>query len=454
MDVFHKRIEIDEAATIVRAALDRQLLGETPSAIFHDLGLMRARFATLQAAFPASALHAVAIKANPLVEVLREVVQAGGGLEAASIEEVELALAASCPADRIVFDSPAKTLREIEQALCHGIYLNADSFDELERIAAVQSAYYSTSVVGLRVNAMVGGGTIRATSVAEASSKFGVSLHADRQRIIEAFAQYPWLRGLHVHVGSQGCGLELLVEAVARIESLRRDVVLETCRDVPFVDIGGGLPAIYRTGATAPTPAEYCTAIEERCPELFSSDVQIVTEFGRCIQATCGMAASRVEYVKPAQQIAVIHLGADLLLRPVYRPEDWQHEFFVLGRDGRPKKNDPRPVTIVGPLCFAGDVVARDVLLPAIEPGDWIVVRDVGAYTLSMWSRHCSRGIPAVIGYDPQQAESLRVMRAAESPADVVQFWGDGSSRKNRSENANVALQFSQAAMDLNVSRR
>jgi diaminopimelate decarboxylase len=148
-----------------------------------------------------------------------------------------------------------------------------------------------------------------------------------------------------------------------------------------------------------------------------------VTEFGRAIQANCGVAVSRVEYVKPDQRLAVIHWGADFLLRPVYRPDDWKHEFFVLNGQGRPKTGAAVPATIVGPLCFAGDVVARDVLLPPIDEGDWIVVRDVGAYTLSMWSRHCSRGIPAVIGYDPPPTESLRVLRAAETPADVVRFW-------------------------------
>ena len=71
---------------------------------------MRSRIAQLQSAFPKGTLHALAIKANPLVEVLREAVNAGAGLEAASIEEVHLALAADCPPERIVFDSPAKTL--------------------------------------------------------------------------------------------------------------------------------------------------------------------------------------------------------------------------------------------------------------------------------------------------------------------------------------------------------
>lgn len=423
MDVFNRRVTLDEAAAIVQAANSRHLLNGASAAIFHHLGLMRARVAALRSAFPDRTLHAVAVKANPVLEILHEVVRAGAGLEAASIEEVQLALAADCPAERVVFDSPAKTIDEIQQALHWGVYLNADNFDELDRIAVVRKSCNSSSPVGLRINTMVGGGTIQQTSVSESNSKFGVPLLSSRQKILAAFAEHAWLNGLHVHVGSQGCGLALLTEAVDRISVLRREIVAETGRNISHVDIGGGLSTVYRSGESAPTPAEYRALLQQRSPELFSPDVRLVTEFGRAVQANCGMAVSRVEYVKPAQQMAVIHLGADFLLRPVYRPEDWNHEFFVLDRLGMPKSGPTSPVTIAGPLCFAGDVVAHNVLLPPVEPGDWIVIRDVGAYTLSMWSRHCSRGIPAIIGYDPQRSDSLRVLRPTETPADIVRFW-------------------------------
>lgn len=433
MDVFNQRISLSEASAIVQLARGRGLLDGASSAIFHHLGLMRARIAALQAAFPGQTLHAIAIKANPVVEILREAVRAGAGLEAASIEEVELALAAGCSAERVIFDSPAKTRDEIAHALRLGVYLNVDNFDELERIAELIASGRSTSPIGLRVNPMVGGGAIQQTSVSVAGSKFGVPLNTDRTKIIAAFAQHAWLTGLHVHAGSQGCRLPLLADAVERIAELRREILSSTGRAIGNFDIGGGLPTVYRTGDTAPSAAEYARMLEQRVPDLFSADVRLVTEFGRAIQANCGIAASRVEYVKPEQRLAVIHLGADFLLRPVYRPEDWAHEFFVLDRHGVPKSGPASPVTLAGPLCFAGDLIAREVLLPRLETGDWVVIRDIGAYTLSMWSRHCSRGIPAVHGYVPGEGGQLRLLRAAERPGDVVRYWslavdGDGCS--------------------------
>lgn len=444
MDVFNRRISLDEAAAMVQAARSLNLIEGNSSVIFHDLDLMRSRIGSLRSAFPGNTLHAVAIKANPVLEILREIVRARVGLEAASIEEVELALAAGCLAERVVFDSPAKSVDEIAQAMRLGVYLNADNFDELYRIGRAHESCGSKSSIGLRINSMVGGGTIQQTSVSQSNSKFGVPLLSDRQRILDAFATHPWLNGLHVHVGSQGCQLPLLVEAVARIAALRREIMEKTGRNVPHVDIGGGLATVYRTGAAAPTPEEYRNRIQQHAPELFASDVQLMTEFGRTIQANCGLAISRVEYVKAEQQLAVIHLGADFLLRPVYRPDDWNHEFFVLDHHGLPKSGRLTPVTIAGPLCFAGDLVAKEVLLPPVAIGDWIVVRDVGAYTLSMWSRHCSRGIPVVLGYDPQRSDTLRVLRRRETPADVVRFW---SVENGRAENAGYDDESVEAAI-------
>lgn len=53
-----------------------------------------------------------------------------------------------------------------------------------------------------------------------------------------------------------------------------------------------------------------------------------------------------------------------------------------------------------------------------------LMVCDVGAYTLSMWSRHCSRGIPLVVGYTNEHDARFRVLRARETPQDLAQFWG------------------------------
>lgn len=400
---------------------------DTAAFILHDLAKMRRRIEILRGAFPADTLHALAIKANPLVEVLREAVNAEMGLEAASIEEVHLAFAARCPSEKIVFDSPAKTRAEIRQALDLGVLLNANSLDELARIDVALQTGPSTSPIGLRVNPELGFGTIAQTSVAQAASKFGVSMNKSRRQIVDAFSRWPWLRGLHVHVGSQGCALDMLTGAVKHVNRLRLEIEAQIDRKLDFVDIGGGLPAVYRADQTAPTPQEYAQELRALVGDLVDGPTKLVTEFGRAIQAGCGLTFSRVEYVRPDQSMVITHVGADHLMRPVYASADWQHEYYVLTPDGKPKTANGRRWNVAGPLCFAGDVIARDIELPEIEQGDWIVIRDTGAYTLSMWSHHCSRAIPAVIGLDEESESPFRILRQAEAPSSVVRFWSQGA---------------------------
>lgn len=427
------QIDADEAGSVIAAAMSEGLVGQRRALMFHDLDSLARRIGGLISSFPPQTLHALAIKANPVVELLRFAVDHGMGLEAASIEEVALARAASCPPAGIVFDSPAKTREELREALLTGISLNADNLDEIARIADLENVQDSSSLIGLRVNTQVGLGSVGMLSVSGAYSKFGVPLGERREQIVEAFIRFPWLRALHLHVGSQGIAERQLASAVALVFELRRDIHARLGEErIGAVDIGGGLPWCYREGEEISTPQSFAAMLRQVVPAAFGNDVRLTTEYGRTLQAGCGFAASRVEYVKSegGRKTAIIHFGADLLMRLVYKPEDWHHRISVLGPDGVPKRDRVEPYTVAGPLCFGGDLVARDMMLPAIAEGDWLVIHDVGAYTLGLWSRHCSRGLPVVLGY-AGQPRRFRPLYGGETPDDVVRFWGLARERRS-----------------------
>jgi len=225
MSSFHSRITHADAESIWQLAHQQGFLPpDSRSLIVHDLGRLQHRIQLLHGAFPNTTLHAIAIKANPLVQILKFCVQNGCGLEAASIEEVHLALAAGCETSRIVFDSPAKTIDEINFCLAKGIHLNANGFPELQRIAGLYEPSTHRSNVGIRVNPEISAGSIGQTSVGSIGSKFGVSINGQRDQVIDAFRRFEWLNGLHVHVGSQGVTLDQLCHAIQQIDQLRPGV--------------------------------------------------------------------------------------------------------------------------------------------------------------------------------------------------------------------------------------
>lgn len=43
----------------------------------------------------------------------------------------------------------------------------------------------------------------------------------------------------------------------------------------------------------------------------------------------------------------------------------------------------PAPGTVFGPTCDGADKVLEEVVLPALQPGDWLLFSNMGAYTIA-----------------------------------------------------------------------
>jgi diaminopimelate decarboxylase len=419
-----------EIAKAFRSALSKGLIREQDTAvIFHDLSFLEERIKKLKSLFPPQTLHAIAIKANPLTRILEIIKSFDVGLEAATSGEVHLALQTGIEPGKIVYDSPVKTHGEIAFALKNGIHLNIDNLSELERVNNLLKTTPSKSTIGIRINPQVGIGTIAGSSVAGEYSKFGIPIKYKRAELTEVFLKHPWLVGVHLHVGSQGCPMELLLNGIGVLFDFVTELNVKRARKnfppISYFDIGGGLPVSYQSNLEPVSMEQYSAAIRDKYPLLFTSHYSLLTEFGRWVHVNAGWVASRVEYVKrePAINTAMIHVGADLFLRECLNPNDWQHEYSVLDRNGYLKEGkDNHPYNLAGPLCFSGDILAKKIELPGIEEGDYLVIHDTGGYTFSMWSRYNSRQTPRILGYI-NDGEKVEVLKERETYEDIYHFW-------------------------------
>jgi diaminopimelate decarboxylase len=415
-------------ALVAQAAVARGLLGgETLLAGFVDLGGMREAVAALRRSFPDHFTHAFAAKAGCLEGILRPLRGLGMACEVASPGELAQALGAGFPPELIVFDSPAKTRGEIAVALQQGMTLNIDNFQELERVdAAMREQGGSDAVIGIRINPQVGVGTIAAMSTATRTSKFGIALDdpGNRARILEAYRTRPWLTCVHTHVGSQGCPLELIAAGVGKAVALAGEInALVGRRQVTTVDIGGGLPVNFESDEIAPSFAAYAAILRETVPALFSGEFRVITEFGRSIMAKNGFIIGRVEYTKVTggRHIAITHVGAQVATRTVFMPELWPIRVSALDARGRPKTGAKVAQDVAGPCCFAGDIIASRRPLPLLEPDDWVLLHDTGAYYFSTPFVYNSLPRVAVHGFDLDgEAVSFALLRREETVAGVV----------------------------------
>ncbi|MFF4984595.1 diaminopimelate decarboxylase [Streptomyces sp. NPDC001046] len=417
----------DEA---VRAAVEQGLVApDRPVVALLDVTGIRESAAGLRAAFEAvtapgtAVLHAFAVKATPLVPVLRLLREEGVGAEVASPGELALARAAGVPAAMTVLDSPAKTPAELREALHLGVAVNADNPQELARLDALMRSAAVRSPIGMRVNPQLGGGSIEALSTATATSKFGVALRDEgaREWVVRAYLDRPWLTRLHTHTGSQGIALSLMVRGVAETYALAEEINRRAGRrQVDTLDLGGGLPVNFASEATTPTHAQYARMLAEDVPGLFDGRYGLVTEFGRSLLAEQGTVLTRVEYAKSSggRPVAVTHAGVQVAARTVYAPRSWPLRIAAYDATGRPKEGPVVVQDVAGPACFAGDLLAEGRSLPLLEQGDHAAALDTGAYCFAHHYAYNSLVRPAVYGFWP--GGRFAVVREAQTVREVV----------------------------------
>ncbi|MFF8978639.1 diaminopimelate decarboxylase [Streptomyces cellulosae] len=418
----------------VRAAVEQGFLDTgAPLVALLDVTGIRESAADLRDAFEAvtapgtPVLHAFAVKASPLVPVLRLLHEEGVGAEVASPGELALARAAGVEPGRTVLDSPAKTLAELREALELGIAVNADNPQELERIDALVAGTEVRSPLGIRVNPQVGGGSIEALSTATATSKFGVALRDEgaREWVVQAYLDRPWLTRLHAHTGSQGIALTMMARGVAETYELAEEINRRAGRQqVDTLDIGGGLPVNFASEESGPTYAEYARLLKETVPGLFDGRYGLVTEFGRSLLAKHGTVVTRVEYAKSAggRPVAVTHAGVQVATRTVYAPESWPLRIAAYDAKGLPKEGPAVVQDVAGPACFAGDLLARGQELPLLEQGDYAAALDTGAYYFAHHYAYNSLPRPAILGFtqSPTGAVTFATVRPAQRIEEIV----------------------------------
>jgi diaminopimelate decarboxylase len=417
---------------ILQAAIRAGYLDkDVPLAAFVDTAAVAGTISALRQAFPDSFIHAFAAKANTMSKALSLVKEQGMGCEVASTGELEQALRAGFEAEKIVYDEPAKTRGVLEKVLGLGIGLNIDNFQEFERVRALVGQNPSRSRIGFRMNPQVGAGKISAMSTATVTSKFGVAIDdpGNFEAIVDAYCDNPWLTSLHTHVGSQGCSLELMSAGIRKVVDLAEAINAAVGRQqVEVIDIGGGLPVNFESEEIRPTFAEYAAVLRQSVPELFNGKYTGKTEFGRSIFAKNGFIASRIEYTKISggRRIATSHAGAQIATRTVFMPDHWKIRLSVFDPAGVAKSGNEELQDVAGPLCFAGDMIGTGRLLPLIEPGDYVVLHDTGAYYFSNPFYYNALCAPAVYAADALNRESVNfaVWRPPQSMDDMLAVIG------------------------------
>lgn len=369
----------------------------------YSASVLRQRYTALAAAVsPVGVSVCFAVKANSNLNVLAEFARLGCGMDIVSGGEMERALAAGTPAERIIFSGVGKTRDEIRRALEVGLHqINIESVAELETVAEIAHAMGLRAPVALRVNPDVDAGTHAKITTARKDSKFGIAIGEIPALYARASAM-PGLEvlGLAVHIGSQIQSLAPFRRAWSALADLvqeLRDAGLTVAR----LDLGGGL-GIGSATEPAPDLEAYARTIAETVGDLGCA---LNIEPGRWLAAPAGVLVTEVTYLKESSgaDFAVIDAAMNDLMRPALY--DAHHAAVPI--------HAPRPGSgpawrLVGPVCESSDDFGSYPNLGPLEPGDLLVFGSAGAYGATMSSTYNSRPLVPEVMVDDGRFRLIR----------------------------------------------
>jgi diaminopimelate decarboxylase len=347
-----------------------------------------------------------AMKACPATRILREMKSAGVWIDAVSGNEALRALLAGFARGHqppeICFTADVFRDNALSVVLDNQLLPNIGSPGML---ADLKRAGYR-GPISIRVNPGFGHGHVNACDTGGPSSKHGV-WHQDLAAVKDAARDAGLsIVMLHAHIGS-GPQYQELQDNLTRLALEFKDL-LPQFPDLEAVSLGGGIPHNYRERG-AQVPVEALQLLFKTCHERLNAaarrPLRLEIEPGRYYVAPGCALITRVTDVKttrnnekgPGAKFAMVDAGFVDLVRPAMYGS--YHHIDVIGADGE-NPNIPRePLVIAGPLCESGDVFTRDDrellqprLLPSVEPGTFLALRDAGAYGYSMSSNYNSIG--------------------------------------------------------------
>lgn len=330
-----------------------------------------------------------AVKCNNSPAVLRTLSALDTGFDCASKMEIEAVMSFGVKPERIIYAHTTKPLSHISYARARGVdMMTFDSEGELRKI----SVSHPKAKLVLRI------AVDDSKSHAKLNTKFGAKL----QNVSDLLKRAQELRlnvvGVSFHVGCECEDTRMYHKAIADARQVFNEAKLLGFR-MNLLDIGGG----FSGSEDFSIPFQQVSnSINEALDEHFPADskVQIIAEPGRyfvesAFTLAANIFAKRVVWCDPCQckdedkcngKIMMYYLSEGVfgtLNAQVYYYTTWKVTPLVK----RPMdSNAPKFKSILwGPTCDSVDKI-NTFWMPELDIGDWLLVHDVGAYSVPLAS--------------------------------------------------------------------
>lgn len=337
------------------------------------------------------------VKCNSCHHVLETVFGQGFGADAASLCEALAARDFGVPKEAIQYSAPGKSEKDMAAALEFSV-LTADSVDEVARIERLAAERGMHVEIGVRINP-----DFSYLNDEGAASKFGI----DEQLVYESIPLWNQMKhvtitGIHVHLKSQELDVFALKSYHEKMFDLALRVQTALEHDLTFINLGSGIGIPFATTDQA-VDLKLLAETTERCIQSYRDRLPKATiymETGRYAVGKSGVYVTKVLDKKCSHGKNILILCSTLngFVRPSFEQfalkfsnenEPPMYEPFFTCRNafqlhalnGGAEKET---VTIYGNLCTGVDIIAQDVEMPVLEPGDSVLITNAGAYAATL----------------------------------------------------------------------
>ncbi|KAG2440307.1 hypothetical protein HXX76_004416 [Chlamydomonas incerta] len=346
-----------------------------------DLANVQRMFKAWRAAMP-RVVPFYAVKCNPEPGILKLLNALGAGFDCASKGELDMMLRMGVSPNRIIFAHPCKRASDIRYAREHNVqYTTFDTVSELHKIAQMNPDF--KCVLRIRADdpdARVPLGLKYGAEVSEA----GVLLRTAKELGLQVV-------GVSFHVGSACQNLSTFSGA---IENARKvfDEAGALGFNMELLDIGGGFTGHFDECGNVMF-GEIANTINAALATNFPPEmgVRVIAEPGRYFAETSSTLLTPVYGQRD-------RVAADGTVKKDYWLTDGLYgSFNCILYDGQnpaykvvrsplmADSADSRTFlsTLWGPTCDSADCVYKDVSLPVLRNGDWLMWNNAGAYTVA-----------------------------------------------------------------------
>lgn len=328
-----------------------------------------------------------ACKALTNINILKFFKGMGAGIDAVSIQEIQLALKVGYKPKDIIYTPNCVSIVEIDKAVDLGVRINIDNLSILEQFG---HKYSSTVPVCVRINPHIMGGGHEKISTGHIDSKFGISIYQMPHLLRVIKANEMVVEGVHMHTGSDILDVDVFLKG--------SEILLDAARNFPdleYVDFGSGFKVPYKPDDIQTDIDALGKKLTKRFKEFskeYGRELTLMFEPGKFLVSESGYFFARVNVVK--QTTATVFAGLDTGLNHLLRPMFYDSYHHIINVS-KPKANT-RIYTVVGYICET-DTFGWNRKISEIAEGDILAFQNAGAYCFAMASNYNSRYRPAEV---------------------------------------------------------